>query len=213
MNAVRRLRLLAVAIMLLLLAVGTGGRVSAQGTFESSVDFELHKLVCPADTMQIFDTCHEDRLGGVTFSVGDGLPVTDENGVFTGTFEFDGTSTTLTIIEDPAVAANYVGAYLYCRDLNTNTVLVDGRLETNAADIQVTDGQTIVCDWYDLTPAEAEPTGSPTVVATSAPVTGLPSTGGGPGHDANQRPLWVLLVVLVAVCGVGIRGLRAFQRR
>jgi hypothetical protein len=207
MDAVRLLRLLAVAIIPLLLAFGTVGHVSAQG-FESSADFELHKLVCPADTMQIFDTCHEDRLGGVTFAVGDGLPVTDENGVFTGTIEFNGTSTTVTIIEDPAVAANYVGAYLYCRDLNTNTVLIDGRLETNAADIVVSDGQNIVCDWYDLTPAAAEPTGSPTAVATTAPVAGLPSTGSGSGRDADQRPLWVLLVVLLAAVGVGITGLR-----
>ncbi|MFL5760593.1 MAG: hypothetical protein ACJ789_12770 [Thermomicrobiales bacterium] len=208
MGTGRARRLLAVAMMFLLLAVGTMDRVAAQGTFASSVDFELHNLVCPADTFQIFETCHEDRLGGVTFSVANGAPITDENGVFTGTIGFDGTSTTLTIIEDPNVAFTYVGAYLYCRDLNTNTVLFDGRLATNGADVTITNGQSIVCDWYNLTAATGGPTGSPAAPGPAAPVSALPSTGSGSSREADQRPLWVLLLVVVVGTGFGLTGLR-----
>jgi hypothetical protein len=209
--------LLAVAAGLCGLTVGTVPQVAAQGTFESSAELELHKLVCPADTIELFENCHEDRLGGVMFNVGTGFPVTDDEGVFTGTIAFTGTSTTVTIIEDPMVAILYYGAYLYCRDLNTDTVLIDGRLETNAADIVVTDGQTIVCDWYDLNPpiggADTGETESGGPVATTD-VSGLPATGSGTARVTHHELPWLLSVLALglASAALGFRRRRAAKR-
>ena len=64
-------------------------------------------------------------------------------------------------------------------------------------------------------PATAVPTETSTgTAATEAagPVSELPNTGGSPGSGAGRSELWLLLALL-AVTGVGIRGLRARQRR
>ena len=62
--------------------------------------------------------------------------------------------------------------------------------------------------------ATVEPTGTPAATATNETtgnVTELPNTGGGPGDDSGGIVLWVI-VALLAVVGVGIRGVRARQR-
>jgi hypothetical protein len=116
----------------------------------------IHKAECPTGVgPQIFEKCHANGLGGVGFAIGpdgnEATYVTDENGVI-GPVSVPAGS--LHIIEDPAVSSQYLGEYVYCRDLTTDTVLFDSDLN-GAVGLHGTlrAGANLVCDWYDITPA------------------------------------------------------------
>ena len=64
-------------------------------------------------------------------------------------------------------------------------------------------------------PSAVAPTEEPASIATSeaaGPVSELPGTGGSPERDSGQGGLWLVLALLAA-SGLGIVGVRAYQRR
>jgi uncharacterized repeat protein (TIGR01451 family) len=88
--------------------------------------------------------------------------------------------------------------------------------ETATATVDVGATETAVTGATETAlPATEVPTAPPTSTATSeaaAPVSELPSTGGGPDSGSGRGEIW-LLVALLVVTGVGIRGVRARRSR
>ena len=205
MNTERFARMLgAGALALGLASIGAAGAAA-----QTPGTLEIHKAVCPVTTgATIFEECHDDGLGDVTFEVihggeagyrlietgSDGRAVTD----FAGTGE-------MFLLEWSDSAANPVGAYVYCRDLIADETLFDGRAIYGDAGyysiaLDVTDDMHIVCDWYNLVPA-----------GDSAPVDGptAPKTGGGVMAGAGLSAAAMAVPGLLALAG----GLAARRRR
>ena len=170
-----------VALIIVALAIGlmrSAGAMAQDGT----ASITIHKAECPTGVgSAIFEDCHGNGLGGVAFAIGatgnEIGYVTDANGVI-GPVDIPA-DTSYVVAEDPDVLATYLGAYVYCRDLTTDTVIFDGDLN---GDIGVTGnglpaGSEVVCDWYDITPATAV-TSTTTTTTTTLPATGTGTMGG-----------------------------------
>lgn len=195
----RSIRLLPRVIGSLALSLGIALIWAETATAGGTGTVTIHKAECPAGVgSAIFEECHDNGLGGVAFSIGpDGeevVFVTDENGVI-GPVEFP--SGHINIAEDPAVFAEYLGAYVYCRDLTTDTVLWDGDLGVEGLHGEFPDGTELVCDWYDITPGG--PTGG---------VTTLPSTGVAAEQSGRQ-----LLPIIAVLAGAIVAGGLVLRKR
>jgi hypothetical protein len=195
------LRTTAVAAMAL--GAFTLGTASAQ---TAPVSLEIHKAECWAGVGgAIFDECHDERMAGVDFYVdyeagGSDTLTTNGSGVAYTEFGAGG----VYIQEEMAVTDDYIGVYVYCSDLTTDTVLWDGGLDPATGDgtifwLELDDleaGSEVVCDWYNIyEPADG-----------GTPSNGLPSTGAGPAIGGTM-PLNIMagFGLLTLVGAVGLR--------
>lgn len=153
----------------------------------------------------IFEKCHGNALGGVTFILsfaGTSVEfVTDTNGVGETIAE----SGAAVIAVDPSVAADYLGSYVYCSNDLTGEVLFDGDRHGSdgvAIDLPSHESGLVVCDWYFITPANSDDDG--TTSAPTAPT--LPSTGIGPLKARHPNlSLAALLGVVALLAGFAVR--------
>ena len=180
---------------------------SSSSLADDTATITIHKAECPTGVgSQIFEKCHSNGLGGVSFAIGpdgaESIYTTDDSGVI-GPITVPAGH--INIVEDPATVSQYLGEYVYCRDLNTDTVLFDSDLSgtiglhgSNPA------GSNVVCDWYDITPAASNggDTGGSTVTAATLPSTGI-------GAPSNETfPFLPTTAFLALVTLVGAYGLR-----
>jgi hypothetical protein len=202
---------IATAMAIAFLSIVAGGARAADDT----ATITIHKAECPTGVgSQIFEKCHSNGLGGVDFSIGpDGaetIYTTDADGVI-GPITIP--AGYMNIAEDPATMAQYLGEYVYCRDLTTNTVLFDGDLSgTNGVHGTNPAGANVVCDWYDITPA-ADPgdtTGGTTTTTTTVAST-LPSTG--TGSSVSNNSLFYGFSTLLLLAAVAFGGAEMLRRR
>lgn len=208
-----------------LAAIPATGAAAAQDSVFGPVPFTVHKANCPVDYEgSIYDSCHANGVEGVSFEVrgfemATDTMVTDANGEAT-TMILENMSITsdITLIENSADFNAYLGAYAYCRDQNSGDVLYDGMVEGGSIYFLTLDtGQYVICDWYNFTPAIAEPggemePGDPSTVepSTGVEVEGLPSTGTGPDSVDGTSP--VLMLLYAALSLVGFRLVLAMHR-
>jgi hypothetical protein len=210
-----RRRIITRTLVGLVLVFGTliarGAAVGAQD-LPYHADLNVEKLECYHGVgSEIFEKCGHNDISGVTIFIGDfDSDTTGDDGTFSGTFSWDGSpTTTLTLTEDPDVLANYLGAYVYCRDLVDDEVLFDGSaVDTGGAvTINVEDGDNIYCDWYNITPAPEE-SGNETGGTTGGTTT-LPSTGTGPTGGPDDT----LLLLTLGLTGLVLGGAAVARRR
>lgn len=169
-----------------------------------SATVTIHKATCPSGVApaDIFDACHANGLGGVSFAidgfeVGSGTIVTDADGVASATVLEAAKTGDITVTEDPAVFGDYLGSYVYCAEQVSGTVLFDGSAAGGTVTFTASQGDEVVCDWYNITAGDDEP---------SDGVTELPSTGAGTGPaDAA----WIGAAALGAAALLAARKLQA----
>ncbi len=181
----------------------------------------IHKLECPADaTGDIFEACHDNRLEGVDFTIGDTDVTTDENGVASATV----VAGDVTIVEpdfDTIATAGKAVVFCSVQEDGSGTVLFEGDTTTGEVTVEgVPSGQEVICDWYNRTEVEAtptttaEPTEAPTeaptetaeATATSGPQ--LPETGVGVVGGPSGGSLVLAALLLVVTAGFAALGLR-----
>lgn len=202
------------------LALLLGLLAAAAPALADGASVTIHKATCPTGVgPQIFEKCHGNGLGGVGFAIGpdgnESTYVTDGDGVI-GPVSVPAGS--LHIIENPAVSSQYLGEYVYCRDLTTDKVLFDSDLD-GAVGLHgsLPAGANLVCDWYDITPADngggtadsgggtdssgggsSASTDASTSASAGSSATTLPVTGVGPQPSGGSSlpALFGLLSVL-----------------
>jgi hypothetical protein len=86
-------------------------------------------------------------LSGVGFSIGGVGVATDGGGVAGATVA----AGIVTVAEDATVFGYYIGAYVYCSEQNSGTVLYDNSADTGSVSFAVADGDVVICDWYNIT--------------------------------------------------------------
>jgi hypothetical protein len=184
----------------IVLGIAMMGALSASAQ-EADATITIHKAECPTGVgATIFEECHDQGVGDVAFEVNGDVFVADETGVL----ELEGAAGEVTITEDPDVFGDYLGAYVYCRDLTDDEVLFDGSATdsggTVVLDVEV--GDEIVCDWYNIT--EAEDGGDDGDSGTGGTTT-LPTTGTGSGSTDQQLILLLGMVAGIGALGIGLR--------
>ena len=151
----RHLRFLGHGIFAVMLVVGIVSLATASPAMAVSkyARITIHKAECPANTTgNIFNKCHDNKLGGVAFTVvnptGHGTTrLTDSNGVA----KWGPRAGRNAIYESAADFNAYGAAYVYCKDQNTNYVFIDGQITTRSVVLWTSPGAVIICDWYNLT--------------------------------------------------------------
>jgi hypothetical protein len=131
------------------------GMASPAGAASKYARITIHKATCPHDeTSDIFTNCHGNKLAGVPFEVvnpsGHGtVRLTDGDGVAS----FAPRAGKDKVFESSAVLNTYVGAYVYCKDQPSGTVLFDHVLKHpfNGIGLTTWGGAQIIFDWYNLT--------------------------------------------------------------
>jgi hypothetical protein len=201
------------ALVFGVLILRAGGAGAQDGTY--SADLNVEKLECYHGVgSEIFEQCGQNDISGVTIYIGDfASDTTGPDGTFSGTVSWDGSpTTTLTLTEDPAVLANYLGAYVYCRDLVDDEVLFDGSATDTGGSVTITieDGDNIYCDWYNITEAvdngdDGGDTGGTTTDNTSSgsssSSTTLPTNGIGPAGGSDESALLPMLGLATLALG------------
>jgi hypothetical protein len=192
-------------------AVGAISTVVNGGGTGDHATVTVHKAVCPEDFGDPFVECHDNRLAGVDFAI-DGFEVgsqvitTDGDGVATAIVLEASASGEITLSEETAVFENYLGAYVYCSELASDVVLVNESAPTGSVTFAASQGDEIVCDWYNLSePGGAEPAPDPEPTPADPDVVTLPNTGTGRSQTGNMQLLVALLSVAAACAGVGLR--------
>lgn len=211
-------RVAAAASLMAAVIFGAG----TSGAAADGATVTIHKAECRSNFgADIFEECHDERVAEVRFILGDGdyeyVASTDAD----GELSFDGFAVGAIAIVESAVSdvamddTDYVGAFVYCRDLVSDEVLVEGMADDLwLVELTVEDGMDVVCDWYNLTGEAPAPTATPaptqapqpTEVPASETVTELPSTGTGSIDGGNVAML--LLAMVVAAAGFGAVALR-----
>jgi hypothetical protein len=185
----------------------------------------IHKLECPADaTGDIFEACHDNRLEGVDFTIGDTDVTTDEDGVASATV----VAGDVTIVEpDFGTIATAGTAFVFCsvQEDGSGTVLFEGNTTTGEVTVEdVPSGQEVICDWYNRTEVEAtptttaepteapteEPTEAPTETAEATATSGpqLPETGVGVAGGPSGGSLALGALLFAVTAGFAALGLR-----
>ncbi|MER3436641.1 MAG: hypothetical protein C4346_02930 [Chloroflexota bacterium] len=149
----RRLSLVSRALIALVLVSGYLMAVAAPTqavTKYARVTF--HVAECPANTNDVFGTCHEDRVAdfGIWGCSPTGfckLKVTDEDGIV---FFGPRAGSNRFFVDD---LNGFVGTRIYCSTQNraTNVVLIDRQDADGDFTINTQRGDVIICDWYLLT--------------------------------------------------------------
>jgi len=227
---VKHLVRLAAAVSLtaaFVLGAGATGAGAQTATPEVVTSITIHNAECRSNVgPEIFEECHDARVADVDFELADGFApdpyagTTDENGELVFDEFAAGTVTLGAILPGDS---EYVGSFVYCRDLTGDEVLFEGLAdEFNSVELEVVLGMEIVCDWYHLTgdapaatatpAATEEPQATATPAATEVPasetVTELPATGTGSIDGGNVATM--LLAMVLAAAGFGAL---AFRRR
>ncbi|MER3438868.1 MAG: hypothetical protein C4346_15470, partial [Chloroflexota bacterium] len=117
----------------------------------------IHKLACPADaTGDIFEACHDNRLGGVEFAIGEPLYTTNDEGVIEAEVSAGDVQVVESNFEEVATAGQ---AFVYCSVQTTgqeqptaasSDVLFQGTTDTGDVTVPgIPAGSTVICDWYN----------------------------------------------------------------
>lgn len=168
----------------------------------------IHKAECPTEFEgDIFEECHGNTLSDVWFSVNGIEVVTNEGGVTSATLNPGSVS----IVEDEAVVADYLGAYVYCSEQYSGEVLYDGSADTGSVTFDVANGDDVICDWYNLTDRDVDnggddddDDGSSGGGSHDGGTTTLPATG--VGSTDTPTPL-IELLVLAAIASLLVAGM------
>jgi hypothetical protein len=147
----------------------------------------IHKATCPTGIgSDIFASCHDNVLAGVDFSINGAGVVTGGNGAAAASVN----AGQVTVSEDAGTFAAYLGAYVYCAEQGSGTVLFDGSADSGSVAFTVEEGDDVVCDWYNITAADDDDddddddgTTDGTSGGTSLPQTGIGSSRGKDGED------------------------------
>jgi hypothetical protein len=166
---------------------------------ETGATVTIHKAECPTGTGDIFGECHDNALGGVAFSIGGANVTTGDDGVAGATVAVG----TVTVTEDAGTLGNYLGAYVYCAEQNSGTVLYDASADTGSVSFAVADGDDVVCDWYNITEADEDE-------GDDGGSTSLPATGSGPIAGTSGTP-WLPLALAGGAAAALARRLRSAQ--
>jgi hypothetical protein len=180
-------RLLAAALAAAL-ALTVGFAAAQDAAEESEATLAIHKLECFHGVgPDIFEKCHDNPVSDIGFTVNGAEGTTDD----AGHVSFHGPAATITITEDPDDFADYLGAYVYCAEQNSGTVLFDGSATDTGGVVTITveNGDDVICDWYDITEEPAEDG------TTGGGVTTLPVTGAGPRDAAGAAGAGFLAVL------------------
>jgi uncharacterized protein YodC (DUF2158 family) len=192
----------------------------------------IHALECPVDAEgDIFQACHDNRLEGVEYQIGNTTVASDSDGVA----NFDNPPVGEVVIHqhDFASIATAGRAYVFCSvQPGGDPVLAEGNTDDGTFTVDVPADTEVHCDWYNRTSA-AGPTETPSATDTPFPTdtpeptqtdngsggsggsdatatqgTSLPNTGAGPtnGSSGTGTALGLVLIVL-AVAGLAY-GLR-----
>lgn len=180
-----------------------GADIDAVGAITTVVDdsatratITVHKATCPENAADPFAECHDNRLGGVDFAI-DGFEVgsqvitTDDNGEASAVVLEAAATGDITLTEDAAVFDEYEGAFVFCSELDSGAVLVSEHTADGSVTFTASQGNEVVCDWYNLT--EAGPAGTPTGDDDDddQPTT-LPNTGSGVAGGGTASVLFLL---------------------
>jgi hypothetical protein len=155
----------------------------------------IHKATCPTGAgADIFTQCHGNVLGGVSFAVdgfeiGSGTITTDDSGVASKTILEAAASGDVTLTEDSATFASYLGAYVYCAEQGSGAVLFDSDAPGGTVTFSAKQGDDIICDWYNITEASSGAS-EPPATGGDGGATSLPSTGVG-GRTGGSSGVWL----------------------
>ena len=187
-----RIRLLVIVMLVFGMTGAIGRGVAAQTDPFGPVPITIHNATCPVDHPgSIYDDCHANGLAGVPFEIrgfemATQNVITDANGVATAMIlENMSVTSDITIIQDPAVFASSLGAYVSCSDQNSGDVLYDGMASEGGAVYfeSLSTEQYVICDWYNLVAAA---TGQPCAGGSGAAAPG----NSAPGCSSRRRPAW-----------------------
>jgi hypothetical protein len=186
---------------------------SASATVAPTATITIHKAECPTGTSgDIFEECHDNGLEGVDFLItdaeGDQVITTDADGVATA----EVTAGEVEITEDPDVLGDYLGAYVYCSEQNSDEVLFDGDLDgDNTVGGTIEAGDDIVCDWYNITAADDDDDDGDDDADDDDDDNGgttLPDTGIGSATTSGDTTLTLMLSLLALALGGAAFSLR-----
>jgi hypothetical protein len=195
MRTLQRLRVVAMLALVAGLSLVGGARAFAQ---DGSPTLTVHGAECPHGVgPDIFEVCHHDvQVDSAVLPNGDG---------------------TVTFTIDPGFLSNYLGAYVYCSEQNSGTVLYDGSYADSPGGIvfPVSNGDDVICDVYLITPAvegddgsgSADTGAADTSDSRTAGTTALPSTGTG------SAPADRGLTSLLGTFAIGLAALGLYTRR
>ncbi len=116
----------------------------------------IHKALCPEGTSDLYGECHDTRAPDIHFSINGTRVVTDGDGVASA----DVASGTIEIVEadtDFSRESTAGAAWVFCSVQPGGDVLFDGLADHRTISITVADGETAVCDWYNLTTDGVQP--------------------------------------------------------
>jgi hypothetical protein len=136
--------------------------------------FVVHAAWCPADGPAAYARCRGNAQAGVTFAANGQAMTTDA----AGDAEVAVPAGALNVAVDPAVAAVSVGTYVVCVDRATGGVVLATEPPPPPPEplggigFLIAAGQTVACDWYNLTApgaGEASPVASPGALGSATP--------------------------------------------
>ncbi|MGI8477711.1 MAG: hypothetical protein ACR2OO_15270 [Thermomicrobiales bacterium] len=129
----------------------SGGAICHAPVVSGSATITIHKATCPHGVgASIFTDCHDNVLGGVSFAVdgfeiGSGVITTDSGGAASKTILEAAASGDVTLTEDSATLAGYLGAYVYCSEQGSGTVLFDSDAPGGTVTFSAKQGDAIIC--------------------------------------------------------------------
>lgn len=176
------------------------------GLAQATGSLEIHKRICPADTVgNLFDQCHDNLPEQtVTFTVdgGAGQDV-DANGnvVFSG---LAAGSHAVSETEGPPL--DFVNLRVFCSVQTDNPEVFEVTTDGPNFSVDVGAGEAVVCDVYNIAENLSGLTPEPTAVATTTPGVVLPNTGSGfgTGGTTSTTPLFALLALLGALAMIAL---------
>ena len=142
-------RTLVALVMVAGLLMIAGGQQAQAVTKYARITF--HTAICPENTGDLFNQCHNRRLSGADFAVfnpaGFGTAKTTNSN---GEVSFGPRAGTNRILGQEI--GSYEGAYVYCSVQNRGgLVLYNGRADNGEVILNTARGDVIICDWYYLT--------------------------------------------------------------
>lgn len=163
------------------------GTACVEGTCEKvggthAATIVVHLATCSTGTGDLFGDCHDNGFSDVTFTItsagevsaaDSGTVTTDDDGVVAASVGIGA----VTVTEDPGVADDYLGSYVYCSEQNSGKVLFDGSADSASVGFALEEGDEVICDWYNIT--EADEDDDDDDGGTTLPSTGAGSTTGG----------------------------------
>jgi hypothetical protein len=149
---------------------------------------EVHKSACPPGaTGDLFRECHANGLGGVPFLVDGPQTTRAATAGPIGSVFFGQLPAGRYTIAEMVPSGDYAQYVVYCSDGAGVEVPFEYRGNGRAAvQLEVADGQHVVCDWYNIPAPHAIPTAAPDTEIESGGV-GLTRTAWGGLHGSGVR--------------------------